>query len=69
MPSVVMKLGTRSTVVTSPLTSPIPAPTSSISTITGRIRSWSWPIRLPAITTWVAITAPMERSNSPETIT
>ena len=69
MPSVTMKLGTRSNVVTSPLTRPITAPTSSISTITGRIRSWSWPMRLPAITTWVAMTAPIERSNSPETIT
>ena len=26
-------------------------------------------MRLPAITTWVAMTDPMERSNSPETIT
>ena len=64
-----MKLGTWSSVVTSPLIRPMSAPTASISSITGRIRPSSSPIRLPAITTCAATTAPIERSNSPETIT
>ena len=37
--------------------------------MTGRILLSSWPIRLPAITTWVVTTAPIDRSNSPDTMT
>ena len=69
MPSVTMKLGTLSSVVPTPLRKPMSAPTPIIRTMTGRMRSSSWPMRLPAITTWVAITAPIDRSNSPETMT
>ncbi len=64
-----MKLGTLSSVVTRPLMTPISTPTASISSITGRMRPSSWPMRLPAITTCAVTTAPIERSNSPETIT
>ena len=64
-----MKLGTRSSVVASPLIRPIPMPTSSIRQVTGTIRLSSSPISSPAITTCAVTTAPMERSNSPETIT
>ena len=69
MPSVTMKLGTFSSVVASPLTSPMPTPISSIRQVTGTIRPSSWPISSPATTTCVVTTAAIERSNSPETIT
>ena len=64
-----MKLGTRSNVVTSPLTRPMNGPDPSMITSPDTLRLVSSPMKLPAITTCAAITAPIERSNSPETIT
>ena len=69
IPSVTMKLGTFSTVVANPFMTPTSAPSTNISSMTGRIIPASSPIMLPASTTCMEITAPMERSNSPETIT
>ena len=69
MPSVTMKLGTRSRVVARPLMTPMSTPTASMSSRPGRIRASSWPMKLPASTTCVAMTAAIDRSNSPLTIT
>ena len=69
MPSVVMKEGTRRRVVTMPLTSPTTTPSAKRSAITHQVRSGSPSVSPAAATTTAVISAPTDRSNSPETMT
>ena len=69
MPSVTMKLGTLRSVTIRPFTSPMNAPNASMKANTGSAFASSWPMRLPAITTCAVTTEPIDRSNSPPTMT
>ena len=70
MPRVVMNDGTRSRVVTRPLTSPTSdAEARAGAATTGQVRAGSLSISRAATTTCAVTSEPTERSNSPETIT